>query len=164
MGGSFHIQSSVSAFRKECFQQGHPWPQLYLAPPNLEAQFYLLQKIICWGRELGILDFNLSGFGSFFFSFNIYLFGCARSPWEACEILILIAACRIFFINSWDIRDLVAWPRIKPAPPALRAQSLNHWTAGKSLNQSSCFSPIWWCYQSLNFFGGVRGKAGEVLP
>ena len=26
---------------------------------------------------------------------------------------------------------LVPWPGIEPAPPALEAQSLNHWTAGE---------------------------------
>ena len=66
-----HSENSV-------FNRGHPWPQLYLAPPNLEAQFYLLQKIICCRREPGILDFNLPGFGSFFKK-NINLFGCAGS-------------------------------------------------------------------------------------
>ena len=61
-----HSENSV-------FSRGHPWLQLYLAPPNLEARFYLLWKIICCGRELGIVDFNLSGLVLFFFLIFIYL-------------------------------------------------------------------------------------------
>ena len=38
---------------------------------------------------------------------------------------VLVAACRLFSCNIWD---LVPWPRIEPGPPALGAQSLSHWT------------------------------------
>ena len=47
-------------------------------------------------------------FLQFLFSFSCYLF------WEVHPI-----ACRI----------LVPWPEIKPLPPALEVQGLNHWTA-----------------------------------
>ena len=32
----------------------------------------------------------------------------------------------------WHGGVLVSWPRVKPGAPALGAQSLNHWTTGKS--------------------------------
>ena len=34
---------------------------------------------------------------------------------------------------SYSMWDLVPWPRIEPRPLALGAQSLSHWTTGKSL-------------------------------
>ena len=35
-------------------------------------------------------------------------------------------------IFSWGTGSLVSWPGIEHGPPALRAQSLSHWPAGKS--------------------------------
>ena len=35
---------------------------------------------------------------------------------------------------SWGMRDLVPQPGIKPRAPALRAQSLSHWTTRGVLN------------------------------
>ena len=32
---------------------------------------------------------------------------------------------------SWDMWDLVPWPRVEPGPPALGVQSLSHWTTGE---------------------------------
>ena len=87
---------------------------------------------------------------SFFFKGKTkptYLFscflGCAR---------VLVAACRIFSGNMWD---LVPWPGIEHWPPTLGAQSLNHWTTREvsesfsvlalSLSFSSCAFKICLC-------------------
>jgi len=47
-----------------------------------------------------------------------------------CQLLAV--ACRIFSCDTWTLScgmwDLVPWPEIEPMPPALGAQSLNHWT------------------------------------
>ena len=56
----------------------------------------------------------------------ICFFGCAR---------VLVAACRIFSGNMWD---LVPWPGIEHWPFALGAQSLSHWT--RSIRIMQCFS------------------------
>ena len=65
----------------------------------------------------------------FVFVLNIFWLGCT-----ACEIL-------------------VPWPGIEPVPPALAAQSLNHWTARRSPREGSLGLgfPFWahGCCQNL---------------
>ena len=41
--------------------------------------------------------------------------------------LVLVAALGIFDLH-WGMWDLVPWPGMEPAPPALEAWSLSHWT------------------------------------
>ena len=53
------------------------------------------------------------------------LSGCARSSLPHMGSSIFIAAWGIF---SCSTRDLGPWPETEPGPPALRAQSLSHWT------------------------------------
>ena len=50
------------------------------------------------------------------------------SPWSQ----LLHANKRIFVFStwalSWGMQDVVPLPEVKPGPPGLQAQSLNHWT------------------------------------
>ena len=51
--------------------------------------------------------------------------------WLAACILLVVTR-RIFDVPC-SVWDLVPWPRIEPRPPALGAQSLNHWTTREFL-------------------------------
>ena len=70
----------------------------------------------------------------FFFKIFIFL-GCAGS---------LDAAHGIFSYGvgtlSCGMWDLDPWPRVEPGIPALGAQSLSHWTTGKSWDSASWLS------------------------
>ena len=98
-----------------------PLPEKYVQPNTCGFQkrrivWHGLRKW-CWAetRETWVLmpahcpaPDTQALFLQFLFSFSCYLF------WEVHPI-----ACRI----------LVPWPEIKPLPPALEVQGLNHWTA-----------------------------------
>ena len=78
-------------------------------------------------------------FSTFLFFKLIYLFGCTR----------------IFSCSMWD---LVPWPRIRPVPPSLGAQSLSHQGNPKVLafKVAAQAAPILWLGQS-------SGNAGAHL-
>ena len=76
---------------------------------------------------------------SFFFSFSLpsslsllYLFISLAAQRQvsvaACGCGIFVAACGLLSYGMWD---LVPRPGIEPRPPALGAQSLNHWTTSE---------------------------------
>ena len=48
--------------------------------------------------------------------------------------------CFLFSVFVFALRHMrsVPWPVIEPKPPAVEAQSLNHWTAGEFPKVSSC--------------------------
>ena len=70
---------------------------------------------------MGVFDSWWHFFLFIFLFLSIWLFQVLVA---ACG-MILVAACRIF---SWDTWDLVPWPSIEPKPPALGVWSLNGWT------------------------------------
>ena len=55
-----------------------------------------------------------------------------KLPWEGLHLLLSISSLILFFLIFGLHRAacgiLAPWPEIEPAPPALAAQSLNHWT------------------------------------
>ena len=57
--------------------------------------------------------------------FLLFIYLAVQVLVVACGALIFTETCRMFSCGMWD---LVPWPGIKPAPPALGVQSLNHWT------------------------------------
>ena len=61
--------------------------------------------------------------------------------------LIFLHVRFVFFFFCWELCGiLVPQPGIKPAPPAVEAQSRNHWTAREGSAVSSafqCSSPSW---------------------
>ena len=56
-----------------------------------------------------------------FFFFMLY--------WESLPSMLLIFSFVLFWLCHKAYGILVPWPEIEPTPPALEAQSLNHWTA-----------------------------------
>ena len=58
-------------------------------------------------------------------------------------LFVLVVAHSIF---SWDMWHLVLWPGIKPGTPAMGAQCLSHWTAGRVL--ILLLASVTWVYLS----------------
>ena len=92
---------------------------------------------ILWGTYRGGISgsyensmFSFLRKGSFLIF--IYLFGCVRSQMQHSRSLIFVGVCGIF---SCSRGDLVPWPGIKPRPPALEAQNLNHWNTREVLTR-----------------------------
>ena len=86
----------------------------------------------------------------FFLTFTLFIIYLAMlslsySIWDLWSLLwqagSLAVACKLLVV-AWD---LVPWPEIKPEPPALGAQSVNHWTTVEvpSWNSLGCFQMLW---------------------
>ena len=110
---------------------------------NMETLFFLLLRYNCDIKLNHLLYCYLKiSFKNFSFSY-------------ICEVMplgIIIISTLIFFFFFWPhctaCGILISRPGIEPAPPALEAQSLNHWTARED--------PM------LNFFTFFKNKSRTV--
>ena len=89
------------------------------------------------GRSLAGEDMYDHGFVTafwlnfYYYYFNIYLYFLFVWLW---------------WISSWDMWDLVPWPRIKLQPPALGAWSLSQWTTREA---PGLVFTLWCCNSQL---------------
>ena len=74
-----------------------------------------------------------SSYSNVFYYFSDVAFFFFMLYWESLPSMLLIFSFVLFWLCHKAYGILVPWPEIEPTPPALEAQSLNHWTARKSL-------------------------------
>ena len=86
--------------------------------PNTVSTWYSSYPSSCSFYSLRSIEPPVFGYFTYFLK-NIYFYVFI---WLH---RVLIVACRLFSCGMWN---LVSWPGIETAPPALGAQSLIHWT------------------------------------
>ena len=90
------------------------------------------QGCCSWWEHHSSIFFNLYIYDSFLFISLLW---------------VLVVACRIFSCGMWTLAggiwDLVPWPVIWLGPPALGAQSFNHWTTREVLTPLLTYLFFW---------------------
>ena len=69
-----------------------------------------------------------------------FIDNCLTNPSDfVCFLNIYLLGCTVFSCGVWD---LFPWPGSEPWPPALGAQSFNHWTTRKIQSFLFCFASL----------------------